>query len=254
MLSLPINQVICGDCLDVMKTFPDKSIDLVVTSPPYNMRLRVRNGEYTTKEKAEHFSKKYKHFDDDLPIDEFYRQHSLILSELLRVSKIVCYVIQIVTGSKQAFFKIIGDFSEDIKDIIIWDKGSGEPAIHENILNSSYELILVLEGDKNSGRLISNAKFKRGTMSNILRIGKGKRIHSEHHASFPVQLAGTLIDNFSDSGNVVLDTFNGLGTTAIAAIRNNRYYIGIDISQEYCDLAEERIRLEKQQINMFTEV
>ncbi len=95
-------------CLDTLKRFEDKSIDLVVTSPPYNMRTRIRNGKYTTREKSEHFSKKYKHFDDALPIEEFYSFHSEVLNELLRVSKIVCYNFQIVTGSKEAFFKIIG--------------------------------------------------------------------------------------------------------------------------------------------------
>ncbi len=70
------------------------------------MRLRIRNGKYTSREKSEHFSKKYKFFDDALPIEEFYEFHSKVLTEMLRVSKIVCYNFQIVTGSKQAFFKI----------------------------------------------------------------------------------------------------------------------------------------------------
>ena len=136
-----MSQVIQGNCLDVLKTLEDNSIDLTVTSPPYNMRTRIRNGKYTTREKGEHFSKKYKHFDDALPIDEFYRFHSSVLKELLRVSKVVCYNFQIVTGSKEAFFKIIGDFNKDIKDIIIWDKNTGQPAMHSNVLNSCYEMV-----------------------------------------------------------------------------------------------------------------
>ena len=111
--------------------------------------------------------------------------HKNILSELLRVSKVVCYVIQIVTGSKEAFFKIIGDFSEDIKDIIIWDKGSGQPAMHEKILNSSYELILVLEDDKNNGRLINNAQFKRGTMSFLHKPIYGATVETMEAPPYP---------------------------------------------------------------------
>ena len=133
------------DCIETMAKMPDKFIDLVVTSPPYNMRTRIRNGKYTTREKIEHFSKKYKHFDDALPINNFYEFHSKVLNELLRISKIVYYNFQIVTGSKEAFFKIIGDFNKDIKDIIIWDKGSGQPAMHGMVLNSCYEMILILE-------------------------------------------------------------------------------------------------------------
>jgi site-specific DNA-methyltransferase (adenine-specific)/modification methylase len=177
-----------GDCLEVMKTIPDASIDLTITSPPYNMRTRVRNGKYTTREKSEHFSKKYEHFDDALPMNEFYEFHSKVLNELLRVSKIVCYNFQIVTGSKEAFFKMIGDLYKQIKDIIIWDKNTGQPAMHSNILNSCYEFILIMENDSIAGRHITNAKFKRGEMNNILRVKRGKKVDGSHGATFPEDL------------------------------------------------------------------
>lgn len=228
-------------CLATLNRMVDGEVDLVVTSPPYNMRTRIRNGEYTTREKSEHFSKKYKHFSDDLPIDDFYSFHSKVLSELLRVSKVVCYNFQIVTGSKEAFFKIIGDFSKDIKDIIIWDKGHGQPAMHENVLNSCYELILVLENDKRAGRVIQNAKFKRGEMSDILRIGRGKRVSDVHGAIFPETLAGSLIEAFSDAGDLIYDPFMGSGTTAIVAEKLGRKWAGSELIKEYCDIANKRI-------------
>jgi site-specific DNA-methyltransferase (adenine-specific)/modification methylase len=220
---------------------PDKFVDLVVTSPPYNMRTRIRNGKYTTREKSEHFSKKYKHFGDDMPIDDFYLFHSEVLRELLRVSKIVCYNFQIVTGSKEAFFKIIGDFNRDIKDIIIWDKGSGQPAMHGMVLNSCYEMILILEDDKRAGRVIQNAKFKRGEMNNILRIGRGKKVVDSHSAVFPQKLVYELINAFSREGDLVYDPFMGSGTTALVASRMNRRYIGSEISEEYFKISNDRI-------------
>lgn len=100
------------DCLEGLKQLPDNFVDLTVTSPPYNMRLRVRNSQYTTRENSEHFLKKYKFFSDDLPIEEFYDFHKRVMTELVRVSRCVCYNFQTVTGSKEAFFKLIGDFSE----------------------------------------------------------------------------------------------------------------------------------------------
>ena len=72
-----------------MARMPDGFVDLIVTSPPYNMRTRIRNGKYTTREWSEHFSKKYAHFRDDLSIHEYYRQHRRIISEMLRVSSLV---------------------------------------------------------------------------------------------------------------------------------------------------------------------
>ena len=233
--------LIHGDCLEVMKTLPDASIDLTVTSPPYNMRTRVRNGKYTTREKSEHFSKKYEHFDDALPINEFYEFHSKVLNELLRVSKIVCYNFQIVTGSKEAFFKMIGDFNRQIKDIIIWDKNTGQPAMHSNILNSCYEFILVMENDSIAGRHITNAKFKRGEMNNILRIKRGKKIHGSHGAVFPEDLVKELILAFSSEQNVILDPFMGTGTTGVVAKKLNRKFIGIELTKEYLNVAFDRI-------------
>ncbi len=227
--------------LETMARMPDKSIDLVVTSPPYNMRTRIRNGKYTTREKGEHFSKKYKHFDDAMPIEEFYEFHSKVINELLRVSKIVCYNFQIVTGSKEAFFKIIGDFNKYIKDIIIWDKGHGQPAMHEQVLNSTYEMILILEDDQKCGRVIQNATFKRGEMSNILRLGRGKKMSEIHGAIFPEELPLQLIQSFSNEGDLIYDSFMGSGTTALAAIKSNRNWIGSEISEEYCDIINKRI-------------
>jgi site-specific DNA-methyltransferase (adenine-specific)/modification methylase len=230
-----------GDCLEVMKTIPDKSIDMILTSPPYNMRTRIRNGKYTTREKSEHFSKKYKYFDDALPIDEFYSFHKDCITEMLRISKIVIYNFQIVTGSKEAFFKIVGDFNKDIKDIIIWDKGFGQPAMHEKVLNSAYEMLLILEDDKSAGRVIKNSTFKRGELQNILRIGRGKKISDIHSACFPKELAETIIKNFSKENNTVLDPFTGSGTTGVACKELGRSFIGIEISPEYFKIAERRI-------------
>lgn len=245
---MPQKNIIYNEsCLDTMSRFKDKEIDLIVTSPPYNMRLRIRNGEYTERENAEHFSKKYEHFSDALPIDDFYAFHKQALSEMLRVSKIICYNFQLVTGSKEAFLKIMGDFNKRIKDIIIWDKGSGQPAMHECILNSCYEFILILEDDDKCGRMIRNAKFKRGEMNNIIRIGRGKKIVDTHGAIFPEALPKILIDSFSNKGDTIYDPFLGSGTTARIAIMNGRSYIGSEIVKEYYDLSEQTIKDAKQE-------
>lgn len=250
--ALEINKLYNENCITTLKRMPDKFIDLVVTSPPYNMRTRIRNGEYTTREKSEHFSKKYKNFGDDMPIDDFYLFHSNVLKELLRVSKIICYNFQIVTGSKEAFFKMIGDFNKDIKDVIIWDKGNGQPAMHPMVLNSCYEIILILEDDKKAGRVIQNAKFKRGEMNNILRVNRGGGISLEsHHAIFPENLAGKLIKAFSQEGDLIYDPFMGSGTVGVVCQKLNRRWIGSEISKEYCETAIARIQ---NHIGLFSEI
>ena len=94
------------------------------------MNLRIRRkkgegeyengawGEYTSRQIVKEFSSKYEHFDDNLPIEEYNALHTRILNELLRVSPLVFYNVAIVTGSKRSVFKMIGDFNEQLKDII----------------------------------------------------------------------------------------------------------------------------------------
>jgi len=133
---LELNQIYNESCLETLKKLEDNSIDLVVTSPPYNMNLRIRNGKYCSRQIVKEFSTKYSEFSDNIPIDEFYEFHLSVLKELLRVSDIVFYNIQIVTGSKRAFFKIIGELSDYLKDIIIWDKGVAQPAMASPITSA----------------------------------------------------------------------------------------------------------------------
>lgn len=224
-----------------MAKMPDGFVDLVVTSPPYNMRLRVNNGRYVSREKSDHFSKKYSHFGDDVPIEVFYEKHKKIIAELLRVSKIVFYNIQIVTGSKQAFFKLIGDYSEYIKDVIVWDKGPGQPAMHPDVLNASHEFILILEADKKIGRAITNSYFERGQLSNLWSITNKRQCTEGHGAAFPLKLSELVVMNFSKVGDIVYDPFGGTGTTAIAAKKLERNWILSEMVEQYVVKSQKRI-------------
>jgi site-specific DNA-methyltransferase (adenine-specific)/modification methylase len=219
----------------------DKSIDIVVTSPPYNMNLRIMNGKYCSRQVTKEFSTKYNGFSDNLPIEEFYELHSSILKELIRVGDIVFYNIQIVTGSKRAFFKMIGDFSDNLKDIIVWDKGHGQPAMQSNVLNSRTELLLIFEDEEKAiSRMFSKCNFGRGTEPNIWEIPRGKRIKG-HGATFPEQLVERILRRFGADGDTVYDPFMGTGTTGKVAKEMNMNFIGSEISEEYFNIAKERI-------------
>ena len=138
-----VDKIFNESCIDTMKKIPDASVDVVITSPPYNMNLRIRKGEYCSRQIVKEISTKYEGFADNMPIDEYYKFHREVLGELLRISNLVFYNIQIVTGSKRAIFKMIGDLADNLKEIIIWDKGHGQPAMQEQVLNRRSELILV---------------------------------------------------------------------------------------------------------------
>tara|TARA_Y100000310_G_scaffold331839_1_gene406186 strand:- start:1364 stop:2110 length:747 start_codon:yes stop_codon:yes gene_type:complete len=231
-------------CLDTLGRTPDNTINLVITSPPYNMNLRIRKGAYTSRQIVEEFSTKYTEFSDNLPLQDYYVFHKAVLNELLRVIRndgLIFYNIQIVTGSKRAFFKLIGDYSDYLKDIIIWDKGYAQPAMHEQVLNKRTELLLVFEKDYPISRQFRKAgKFKRGTLDDLWEIPRAKGKSKNHTAVFPEQLVSTILENFSVAEQVVYDPFMGTGTTGIVAQKMGRYYMGSEISKQYCTLAEKQ--------------
>lgn len=241
---MKLNKIYQEDCLSTLKKMKDDSVDLVVTSPPYNMNLRIRKGEYCSRQIVKEISTKYTEFSDNLPIDEYNKLHTEVLQELLRVADLIFYNIQIVTGSKRSIFKMIGEFSDNLKEIIVWDKGNGQPAMQQQVLNRRTELILVFEKDYPISRQFRNrGQFKRGTLDDLWLIKRGKNVGGENHgAVFPVELVSTILENFSKEGDVVYDPFMGTGTTAVVAKRLKRKFIGSEISQKYIDIAEERLK------------
>jgi site-specific DNA-methyltransferase (adenine-specific)/modification methylase len=231
--------------LTTLKKMKDHAVDLVVTSPPYNMNLRIRNGKYCSRQIVKEISTKYTEFADNMPIDAYNRFHTNVLQELLRVADLVFYNIQIVTGSKRSIFKMIGEFADNLKEIIVWDKGHGQPAMQQQVLNRRSELILVFEKDYPISRQFrKRGKFKRGTLDDLWLIKKGKKVGGKNHgAVFPEKLVLTILDNFSKKGDVIYDPFMGTGTTAVVAKQLKREFIGSEISKKYIDIAEKRLLL-----------
>jgi len=230
-----------GDCLERMKEIPDGSVDLTVTSPPYNMNLRIRNGKYCSRQIVKELSTKYKSFDDNLPMDEYFNFNKKVLTECLRVSDLVFYNVQLLTGNKPALFKLMGEFHNKIKEFIVWDKVNAQPAIGKNVLNSQFEVLLVLQNSKPESRAFDTGQFKRGTISNLWDIKRGKKYSKDHGASFPLDLVDKIISNFSAPQSTVLDPFLGVGTTGVAAKNLNRKFIGIEMDEEYFNTAKDRI-------------
>jgi len=238
---IELNKIYNEDCLEGMKRIPDKSVDLILTSPPYNMNLRIRNGKYCSRQIVKEISTKYENFSDNLSMEDYFEFNKKVIEELVRIGGLVFFNVQFLTGNKVALFKLIGHFSEILKEVIIWDKVNGQPAIQEGVLNSQYEVILVFDSSNAISRKFDTAKFKRGTLSNVWNIKRGKKYSSKHGATFPVELAENVISNFTDKNALILDPFMGLGTTAIAALNTGRNFIGFELDEEYHAVATERV-------------
>ena len=233
-------------CLSTLKRIHDNSIDLTVTSPPYNMNLRIRNGQYCSRQITKELTTKYNNFSDNLPIEEYNSFHNKVIEELLRVSKLIFYNIQIVTGSKRSVFKMIGDYSDYLKDIIVWDKGNSEPSIQSGVLNRRTELILVFDKSNSISRKFNNAVFNKGTLEDLWLI-QNKSSLKDHRAIFPEQLVFKILSNFTHKKDIVYDPFMGSGTTAVVCKKMNRSFIGSEVNKNYIDIATQRLHTEKLQ-------
>jgi len=235
------NQIINTDSLAWLKSIKPDTFDHCITSPPYNMNLRLHGSRYS-KRKIEERTK-YTHYHDALSIDEYFQWQQECILEMLRVTKgLVFYNIQMVTGNKPALFQLFGHFAFQIKEILIWDKKVSVPAISESVLNSDFEFIIVFSKNKSISRMFDTSNWTRGTLSNVLRIGKNKQNeNTEHSASMPFELPFKLIQNFTDKSDWILDPFGGCGTVGQAAKQLKRNYTLVEIDKSYCEQAQNNI-------------
>jgi site-specific DNA-methyltransferase (adenine-specific)/modification methylase len=228
---MEINKIYCESNLETMKRMEDKSIDYVLTSPPYNV-------------KTERIAK-YKDFKDGFSQEQYFDQQKELITELLRVTKNhIFYNIQMLSGNKIALHKLIGHFANNIKEMIIWHKGFGEPAISENVLNSGFEYIIVFSNNEPNKRYFNDANFKRGTQSNVFKIvnSHSNPFASVHKAIMPLDIPRYFMINFGKENDIWYDPYMGTGTTAVAAIEEKRNWIGSEISQEYVNIANKRLQ------------
>lgn len=240
------------DCLEYMKGLEDNAFDICVTSPPYNMNLRVnsKGDGYVSRQIVKEISTKYSGYDDNLPMAEYEDFLARVIDELLRISEITFFNIQMITGNKPALFRLMGRYADQIKEVIIWDKCRGQPAIRDGCLNSAYEFILVL-GSNPITRRFPGAAFPRGTLDNIWRVpAKSSRVKG-HGATFPLELCDMILGNFAGKGDKVFDPFMGTGTTAISSYYAGMDFTGCEISLDYLNSARERIERETAQVDMF---
>ena len=241
-----------SDCMEYMATLPDKAFDICVTSPPYNMNLRVnqKGDGYCSRQIVKELSSKYINFSDNLPMGDYYKFIDNLLGELIRTNELVFFNIQLVTGNKPAVIKAIGNYSDNLKEVIIWDKGAGQPAICEGVLNSCFEFIYVF-GSKSITRSFDVANFKRGTLDNIWRIKKEKSDDINHGASFPIKMVEKILLNFAAVNAKVFDPFLGTGTSAIACNNIGFEMVGCELDEDYFKSSCERATNALRQVRMF---
>ena len=241
-----LNKLYCKSS-ENMDEVPDNSIHLMITSPPYNVG---------------------KEYDDDLTLDEYLELLTTVFGQTYK--KLVTggrACINIANIGRKPYIPLHAMVIEIMLDLgflmrgeIIWDKSTSAGgscawgswmSASNPVLRDYHEYILVFSKESYSK---NKAQDKRDTIERDEFIQWTKSIWTfpavnakkiGHPAPFPIELPHRLINLYSYENDIVLDPFCGSGTTCIAAIQNNRNYIGYDINEKYIELAEKRINNHK---------
>src|SRR3989344_3511300 len=223
-----VNQIICGDVLDVLRQIPDSAVDLVITSPPYNLKNSTGNGMKDGrggKWANASLQNGYSNYTDCMPHEEYVKWQKACLKEMLRIipedgAIFYNHKWRVQGGLLQDRQDIVNGFP--VRQIIIW-KRAGGLNFNVSYFLPTYEVIY----------LIAKKKFQLVTTANA----HGdvweftQEMNNEHPAAFPVTLIDRIVS--STDAKIIMDPFMGSGTTAISAINFARNYVGIDISPEY---------------------
>lgn len=241
-----INKIICGDSLSIMRQIPDACIDLVVTSPPYNLKNSTGNGMKDGrggKWARAALVNGYSHYDDNMPHEEYAKWQKDCLTEMFRLIKedgaiFYNHKWRIQAGLLQDRQDIVGEFP--VRQIIIWRRKGGIN-FNPGYFLPTYEVIY----------LIPKPKFKLVPKANAY--GDvwefTQEMNNEHPAPFPVALIDRIIS--STNAQIILDPFLGSGTTAVVALGLKRKYIGIELSPDYCKMSEDRIERNRKKSELF---
>jgi len=241
MNKLEINKIYCESNLETMKRMDDLSIDYVLTSPPYNVGHNQMFGKETAK---------YKCYTDDL--EDYFTNQKNLINEMLRVTKNhIFYNIQMLGNNKLDFINLLGYFSKNIKDIIIWQKNM-IPHIEHGVLSSSFEFIIIFSNDRPEKKKFYDGNF-RGNFGNVIKTlnSHSNPFAGKHKAIMPLDIPRMFMQKFGKENDVWYDPYMGTGTTAVASIEEKRNWIGSEISQEYVDLANKRLKPYLTQTVMF---
>lgn len=226
---MEINKIYNESNIETMANMPDNFVDLVVTSPPYNTGGKsLTTGNF------------YKEYKDNLKDDEYKNFIFENVKELIRVTKhYVVYNFQILSNNKEVYLEFLFQFKDNIKDIAIWKK-QAVAQIQKGKMATGYEFIVILGKDSKMNFEYNNFP-DNNYVPNIQTWTKKESIQG-HGATMPVEMARYFIEYFSKENDLIYDPFMGTGTTAISAILQKRNFIGSEITKEYVDLANKRLK------------
>lgn len=248
-----VNNIFCKSS-ERMEEIPDCSIHLMVTSPPYNVG---------------------KDYDDNLSLEEYMSLLRTVFQETYRVlvpgGRVAINIANVgrkpYISLNSEIIRIMHDIGFMMRGEVIWEKGASAggscawgswQSASNPVLRDTHEYILMFSKDTfkrpnpdKRENTITRDDFLELTKS-VWKFNTESAKKVKHPAPFPVELPRRVIQLYTFKDEIILDPFMGVGSTAIASIKSGRNFVGYDISKEYCDIANHRIKDCIEQIKMDT--
>ncbi len=246
-----INKVLHGDCLEWMSQIEAESVDLIVTSPPFNIG---------------------KEYEKKVDIEEYLQWSKKYLNELFRVLKtgrsffleVGCYVDKDTNNIPLSYllYPILKEVGFNLRQEVVWSFKGGMQA-KKKLTGQNEKVMWLYKGDDfpyfdlDSVRVKewqaidkrNNPNGKNPTdVWEINRVTGNSKEKTEHPCQFPVSMIERIAKGWSKENDIVLDCFMGSGTTAEACVNTNRKFIGIERDRNYCEIANKRIEEAKLQL------
>jgi len=242
------------DCLKVLSELKDNSIDCIITDPPYflsNDGITCKSGKMVSVNKGK--------WDNRKGFDEVYNFNLRWIEESYRILKDGGTLW--VSGTYHNIYTI-GSIIDSIEDFrilnnITWVKTLPPPNLSCRFFTHSTETILWVRKGKKSKHFFDYNLMKEVNggkqMKDVWIMGRPKKVEKEfgkHPTQKPEEIIERMVLSSTQEGDVVLDMFNGSGTTGVVSIRNKRKYIGIELEKEYFNLTKKRIESETNKLKL----
>ena len=260
-----MSEIVCGNCLDIIKTIPEKSVDLICTSPPY---AEQRKELYASISEEDYPNWTVEWMNECARVLKDSGSVAIVIRPHISHGQISDYVLKTrLAVRKSGWLECeeliwikpnsppLGSISRPRRswESILWFSRSSNPFCSPKANGTPSDRI-GLESKKGVGKYksgVSTAKTGIARCRDYVEVGTSgvdRSKENTHPALFPQKLAEWIVRLLSPENGIVLDPFVGSGTTAVACAVLQRNYIGIDISQEYCEYAQKRLDLAKNEI------
>ena len=237
---MELNKIYNVDCLEGMKKIEDNSVDLIITDPPYeHIKGGMKSKKYNvgTWKSDSYMNEKM----SDFKKEDIFNFLDVSITKMKKVNMyIFCSKLQLAH-----YFDYLNKNKKLKYDLLVWDKSSDDDKYSmksSKFFTQDIEYIIRIYESGVSLNKVWNEERTKSDSRYYMKRQKFKQPKGKHGTMKPVELIERFIELSSNENDIVLDPFMGSGTTAVACINTSRNYIGFEISEEYCELANDRIQ------------